>query len=211
MSSAKDRLRTDLPHIQWGLLAVLLALGIGGAVVMLTDNFLTSAQKLHADATKRLSDARKNLGAAQEDRMNMAAYAEEYAALLKRNIIGNEQRLDLIDGLEAIRNRNVVLGFKYAIAPQEPYKPPVALDSGNFAINMSRMSLSFDLLHEGQLAKFFDMLRNNANGWYMLDGCTVERLAKRGGGVSTDHTGLAPQLKAECKGEWLTLKNRNAP
>lgn len=198
--------RTDLPHYQWGLLALVLALLICGTAVAFSQGFLTRAQEAHNAAQKQLNDARKYLAAAQDDRANMAAYAEEYALLLRRNIIGNEQRLDWIDGLETIRNQNVVLGFKYTIAPQKVYKPPTALDSGNFTLNASEMKLDFDLLHEGQLVNFFNALRKNIKGEFLLDGCTVERLDK----TNTTH-GISPQLKAECSGEWLTLKNRNSP
>ena len=60
------------------------------------------------------------------------------------------------------------------------------------------MTLQFNLLHEGQLVNFFDALRTNINGLFILDHCTLERYAD---------TNI--QLKAECSGGWLTLKNRS--
>lgn len=198
--------KTDLPHYQWGLLTLLLTLLVCGTAVVFSQGYFTHAQDAHAAAQMQLNNARSNLTAAQDDRVNMAAYAEEYALLLNRNIIGNEQRLDWIDGLENIRRQNVVLGFKYAIAPQKAYTPPTAIDSGNFTLNASEMKLSFDLLHEGQLVNFFNALHNNIKGEFLLDGCTIERADK----ISIQQ-GIAPQLRAECSGEWLTLKNRNAP
>lgn len=198
--------KTDLPHYQWGLLALAATLLVGGTAVALSQGLLSKAETSHATAQKQLSDARKNLAAAQDDRANMANYAEEYALLLKHNIIGNEQRLDWIDGLESLRKQNVVLGFKYTIDPQKPYKSPTAVDSGNFTINASEMKLSLDLLHEGQLVNFFNALHNNIKGLFLLDGCVIERLDKTG-----NIPGLSAQLKAECHGEWLTLKNRNTP
>jgi hypothetical protein len=208
MSNGANSLKADLPHFQWGLLALLLALGVGVTVVMLAQSYFERAQKFQNSASKRLSDARTNLSAAQEDRLNMANYTQEYAAMLQRNIIGNENRLDWIDGLEAIRNQNLVLGFKYTIEPQKPYKPPVAVNSGNFSMNQSSMLLTFDLLHEGQLANFFRALRNNIKGQFLLDGCSIERVSSTSG---LDTAALAPQLTATCRGEWLTLKNRNTP
>ena len=72
----------------------------------------------------------------------------------------------------------------------------------------SDMSLTFDLLHEGQLIRFFDALRSSINGWFMLDGCSVTRTDNAS---DNSKAGSVPQLKAECKGGWLTLKNQNSP
>lgn len=198
--------KANLPHYKWGLLALVLTLGIGGAAVVFSQDFYNRAQNANSAAQKQLSNAHKELAAAQDDRVNMTTYAEEYALLLKRNIIGNEQRLDWIDGLETLRNQSMVMGFKYTISPQKAYKPPTTLDNGNFTLNTSEMKLNFDLLHEGQLVNFFNALRNNIKGEFLLDGCSIERLDK----TSAPH-GISPQLKAECSGGWLTLKNRNTP
>lgn len=201
-----NEFKSDLKHYRWGLLALVLTLGICGAAVALSQGFFLREQRADLAAQKRLSDALKELSAAQDDRANMANYAEEYSALLRRNIIGNEQRLDWIDGLETIRKQNVVLGFTYNIAPEKSYVPPAALDSGNFVLNASEMKLHFDLLHEGQLANFFNAVRSNIRGEFLLEACAVERLNS----AAPAH-GMSPQLTADCSGQWLTLKNRNAP
>lgn len=206
MSNLMDDFKTDLPHYRWGLLALVLVLAVCGTATMLSQGFLSRAKNTNTAGHKQLNDARKNLSAAQDDRANMATYAEEYEQLLKRNIIGDEQRIDWIDGLETLRKQNIVLGFTYAIAPQQTYKPPTALDSGNFILNASEMKLDFDLLHEGQLVNFFNALRIGIKGQFLLNGCSVERLDK-----ANTAPGITPQLKAECTGVWLTLKNRSAP
>ncbi len=196
--------QSDLPHIKWHLLGFLLVLGTGGAAVMLSENFVTQAQLSQQAAQRQVNEARGRLATAQDDRANMATYALEYSTLLQRKIIGNEQRLDWIEGLDKIQRHKRVLDFKYAIAPQQPYTPTPPLDSGNFELKLSNMTLQFDLLHEGQLINFFDTLRTDIKGWFILDHCALERSA------TAPETGTAPQLKAECTGGWLTLKNRNA-
>ena len=132
-------------------------------------------------------------------------FRSEYGTLLQRKIIGNDQRLDWIEGLEKIHQQQRVLDFKYAIAPQQPYTPAPPLDSGNFELNLSNMTLQLDLLHEGQLITFFDTLRTDIKGWFIIDHCSLERSA------AAPENGTVSQLKAECTGGWLTLKNRNAP
>lgn len=191
--------RSDLPHIKWSLLTFLLALTMGGSAVLISQKFANDAQIARRDAQQQLNAARSKLNAAHDDQENMATYTKEYSAIQRREIIGNEQRLNLIEGLETLRKRNRVLDFRYAIAPQQPYKTAPALDSGNFDLELSPMTLQIELLHEGQLIRFFDSLHRDMNGWFILDKCTLER-----------SPASVAQLKADCAGGWLTLKNRNA-
>jgi hypothetical protein len=193
--------QADFPHLKWSLLIFLCVLCASGATVVTSKNFVAHAQHEQHATQRHLNTVRSQLASADEDRRNMKAYTFEYGELLKRNIIGNDQRLDWIEGLEKIRKQHRVLDFKYTIAPQHPYTPHPTLGSGNFELNMSDMTLQFDLLHEEQLLDFFDTLRTGINGWFILDRCAMERSADSDATV---------KLKAECTGGWLTLKNRNA-
>jgi hypothetical protein len=191
--------QSDFPYIKWSVLAVVLTLTIGGSAVFVSHNYAHNAQNARRAAQQQLNEARSKLNAARDDQENMATYTKEYSAIQQREIIGEEQRLNLIEALEKMRKHNRVLDFKYAIAPQQPYKPVPALDGGNFDLRLSPMTLQMELLHEGQLINFFDSLRRDVNGWFILERCTLERAS-----------GQTAQLKADCAGGWLTLKNRNA-
>jgi hypothetical protein len=191
--------QADLPYIKWSLLTFILTLTIGVSLVFMSQKYAKDAQKARLKAQQQVTEVRSKVNAARDDQANMATYTKEYSAIQHREIIGDEQRLNLIEGLEALRKRNRVLDFKYAIAPQQAYKPTMALDSGNFDLKFSPMKLQIELLHEGQLINLFDSLRRDINGWFILDQCTLER-----------NTGTYAQLKADCAGGWLTMKNRNA-
>ena len=198
--------RADFPHLKWRLLTFLSALCAGGAALVSSENLVARTQREQHTAQRQLNEAHSQLAAANEDSENMQAYTLEYGELLKRNIIGDGRRLDWIEGLEKIRKQHRVLDFKYTIAPQRPYTPPPTQgkappDSGNFELDMSDMDLQFELLHEEQLMDFFDTLRTDTMGWFILDHCALERSAD---------PNATPRLKAECAGGWLTLKNRSA-
>ncbi|MDO8412708.1 MAG: hypothetical protein Q7S51_02840 [Gallionellaceae bacterium] len=195
--------KSDLPYIQWPLLSFFLILSLGSVAIMLSASYTTQANHNQQTAQRQLSEARSRLAAAQDDRQNMATYALEYNELLQRKIIGNDQRLDWIEDLEKLHRQNSVLDFKYTISPQQPYLPAPPLDSGSFDLKLSPMSLQFDLLHEQQLINFLDMLRSS-KGWFVIDHCALTRNS------TAPDNNLAPHLKAECGGGWLTLHNRNA-
>jgi hypothetical protein len=194
--------RSDLPHIQTSLIVFALSLTIGAGAVWLSDSFINQTLLSRQAAQKQLNDARNKLSTAEIDQENMGAYANEYEALEKRQIIGNEQRLDWIENLETLRKREYVLDYQYNIAPQQAYTPSPPLDAGNFNIMRSNMSLQFDLLHEEQLLHFFTALNTEFKGKFMLDHCSIERATS---------TKSEAQLNSECTGGWLSIKNKATP
>jgi len=203
--------KSDFHHIKWGLLVFLFVLCAGGAAIVVSKNFVHRSQRDQSDAKLQLIEARNQLANAKQDRENMKTYTLEYNNLLERNIIGNDQRLDWIEGMDKLRKQNLVLDFKYTVAPQKPYTPNVPLDSGNFDLNLSDMTLQFELLHEEQLTAFFDALRAGIKGWFILDHCSLERTAAVPDDYENDlfPSRTIPRLRAECTGGWLTLKNMN--
>jgi len=197
--------KEDLPLIRWNILAVCASLLISALVLYASGEYAKITHQERRGAQSQLNDARNHFNTAQEDQKNMAIYADEYGALIESKIIGDNHRLDWMEALEKIHQKNLTVDFRYNIAPQKTYAPQPAMDSGNFDIHYSEMKLQFDLLHEGQLLDFFTALRSQIKGWYQLEGCALKRENE------TSVTDVATHLKAECNGGWITLKNRNAP
>jgi hypothetical protein len=194
---------SDIPEIKWSLGAFVVSLAIAAALLDFSDTYKNDAQKELQTAQTKLTDARNQLATAQNDFENMATYKLEYEALETQKVIGNEQRLDWLEGLEKIRKQKIVLDFKYSIGPQQSYTPNPPIDTGNFALNLSPMTLQIDLLHEEQLDELFSAMMSQMEGWFILDRCALSAVAAP--------TGETTSLKADCAGGWLTMKNRSAP
>ncbi len=192
----------DLGDIKWSLLACLLAVIGAGALFSYSSSFEQKALQQLKQAQRLQADARSQLANAQSDLENMASYQMEYDDLVLQKVIGNEQRLDWIEGLEQLRAQKMVPDFKYTIGPQKPYAPNPPQSSGNFSLSLSPMNLQIELLHTEQLLRLFDALDTRLPGWFLLDQCSLSRNEKSTGG--------AP-LAAECSGGWFTMKNRSAP
>lgn len=196
--------KADFPLMRQSILALGASIAISAVVLYSSGKYAEKTQKDLRGAQRMLSEARNRLTAAQEDQKNMAIYADEYGTLIDRKIVGDDQRLDWMEDLEKLRRRNLVTDFRYSISPQMTYAPQPPIDSGNFDIHYSEMKLQFDLLHEEQLVNFFKALRSQIKGYYQLGGCSLQRAAGENSTTST-----FTQLKADCSGGWLTLKNRN--
>lgn len=205
--------KADFPLMRWSILAICASLLASALAIYSSGEYADKTQKNLRNAQRQLADARNRLNAAQDDQKNMAIYADEYGVLLERKIIGDNQRLDWMEGLEKIRMQNLAVDFRYNIAPQKIYAPQPAIDSGNFDINYSMTKLQLDLLHEGQLLDFFTAMRKQIKGHYQLEGCTLNRTTANPNADDDEitPTTVASHLKAECNGGWITLKNRNAP
>jgi hypothetical protein len=198
--------KSDLRILRGSILALGSSILVGAAIYYVSSTYIGNSQLDLVKARNTRNDARTRLAAAQEDRDNMSIYSSEYGELVKRKIIGDEQRLDWIEGMEKLRQLNLVWDFRYRIAPQKIYAPKSPIATGNFDIHYSEMGLQFNLLHELQLADFFSSLPRYIQGWYQLEGCTLKRSTATEDNAATSS---GTQLSAECTGGWITLKNRN--
>ncbi len=198
----------DLPLLKWSLLAFMFCLIIGGGAVWQSARYADHALKNMRSAQRQLIDAHKKLDDAESDRANMSIYARKYDMLVDYKIIGSEQRLDWMEELASLHQRHFVADFKYTIAPQQPYTPDPALDTGNFKLKLSGLSLQLNLLHEMQLIDFFDALRANIKGWFIIDHCTLERSNAKAG---ANDAASPSRLTAECAGGWITMQREVTP
>ncbi|MFA6120111.1 MAG: hypothetical protein WCT35_06135 [Sideroxydans sp.] len=194
---------SDIPEIKWSLGAFVISVAVVIGAATFSEDYRHNALKAKSSAQEQLNKARASLSIAQNDFENMATYKLEYEALESQKVIGNEQRLDWIEGLEKIRKQGIVLDFKYSIGPQQSFTPNPPLDAGSFALNLSPMTLQIDLLHEEQLDRLFSAMMMQMDGWFVLEHCALSS-------GTTQTTGIA-SLKADCAGGWLTMKNRSAP
>ncbi|WP_333844439.1 hypothetical protein [Pelomicrobium sp.] len=197
--------RQDWPHLRgtvfFAAAVLALALGaVGGA-----HQFKARMQQSYAALQAQVAQAHARLARTQEERKNLDDYYEEYRRLLARGVIGEEQRLDWIETIDRLRGRQQLFGARYTISPQRPFQPEIPLPDGPIDLRASDMRLQLTLLHEGELARFFEALREEANGLFLLRGCQVKRAAS---GVALR---FGPQLEADCQLTWVSLKDRPRP
>lgn len=213
--------KSDFPLIRREAFIFLVLLCVGIVAIVAGGVFVAQARLDSLDARRTMNEARNRLDQKTKEMRDWKSYSAEYNELLMRNIIGNERRTNWTEGLEKIRSKNQVIDFRYTISVQQPYSPPFPLDSGNFALHLSRMSIRLDLLHEEQLLVFLEALRTEINGWFILDHCSIERsriaLTKAHDSdapATSDNRAMQrilPNLRAECTGGWLTMQSRHAP
>ncbi|MBI4196062.1 MAG: hypothetical protein HY526_13405 [Betaproteobacteria bacterium] len=191
---------TDLKTLRAPLLVLAMTVVAAAAAVFYTDNLLEQSRRDLARHEAQLREARTRLYRSGEEKEAISRYLGAYRQLQHAGFIGEEQRINWLDGLRLANERTELFGVDYQINAQRPYPYAAALDAGPIALNQSVMKLRFRLLHEEDLMRFFTALAATGAGVFLVDECTLKRIDT--GAVSR----VQPNLLAECDLSWITAK-----
>lgn len=194
--------KRDLIHIRGALFVFLLVLITGAGALWSANHRLSQLDRDKKLAENRLNEVVARLTQVTTERENITRFSPQYQNLLARGIVGEERRLDWVEGIERIREQQQIFSMRYTISPQKNFSAAPNLTAQNFELKASDMALELNLLHEGKLLGFLDDLRRESVGFYLVDHCKVERIAP------AVEMRYAPQLKAECLLNWLTLQEK---
>lgn len=141
--------------------------------------------------------ARSSDAYVESEKQEIRAYQPLFLDLRRRHVVGAESRLDWVEAIRTIQERRRLLPLTYEIEPQQPYKLEGRLQTGDYQLRGSRMTLHMNLLHEGDLLDFLGDLRQH--GVFTVQQCQLRRAATAPNAAPT--AGLA----ADCTLNWLTL------
>ena len=161
-------------------LVVIVALaGVAVAIALVTGSYMywqmekTNDQRsisAQADAQNRVANARR-------EQNDLRDSAQTYQNLTARGIFIAEQRLDLIEAMNTLKDRHKLLELRYEIAPQRPLK---MASGGNYAavdVLASRIKLKVSAYHDGDLVAFLNDFPRIQRGFFPLDRCVITRAA----------------------------------
>ncbi|MBX3661549.1 MAG: hypothetical protein KF804_03760 [Burkholderiales bacterium] len=195
----------ELKALRVPLILLLVVIAAAAGAVYYTDLLRQQAQTTLVRAQAQQREAQTRMQRSGDEKTIIVQYVDRYRQLENAGFIGEEQRINWIDALRNANARTDLFGVSYEIGAQQPYAHAAELAPGPIALRQSRMRLDFRLLHEGDLLRFFDALREQGAGLFHLDQCTLRR---------TD-TGTAlryqPNITANCELAWITATPDAAP
>jgi len=185
---------------------VLLALSIAAAVgIVLGSNWYFEKEKRDSASTgKRLQEARTRVEGARRERDSLQESAEVFRTLVDHGLLQTEQRLDLVELVNALRARNQLAALDYEIAPQRALQLAGGRVFASVDVLASRVKLKARALHEGDLIGFVDGLAKTSNGFFPVDRCVMRRVEV------ADPDSIQPRVEADCALEWITLREKRA-
>jgi hypothetical protein len=181
------------------LLAVLLA--AAGAVKLTHDKVQAAQQQLTAQQTQ-LREAQTRLQKSGLEKELIIRYLPGYMQLASIGFVGEEQRINWLDALRVVNQTGDLFGVNYELSPRRHYPLASMLSPGQMNVMQSVMKLRFQMLHEGDLPRFFELLSNQKAGLFMVDQCDLKR-------ISSAHSArYQPNLAADCQLSWITAQPR---
>jgi hypothetical protein len=197
--------RSDFQALKNPLLVFLAVTLIGAATVYYSER-LRATQRLELVRQQaQLKDARTRLQKSGDEREIIIRYLDRYRQMERLGYIGEEQRINWLDGLRLANRQADLFGVEYQIGAQRPYAYAADFNPGQLALNQSVMRLRFRLLHEEDLLRFFNALARQGNGLFTIDQCMLRRINT--GGIIR----YQPNVNAECDLSWITVKVAPGP
>ena len=182
-------------------LIALLVVAIAGAMAVYhSDRMKKAAAQQLAQQQNLLKDARTRLQRSGEEKDIIVRYLDGFRQLQSDGFIGEEQRINWLDGLRLANQQADLFGVDYQIGTQGPYPYAPELVPGQLQLNQSVMRLHFRLLHEGDLMRFLSALGRQGGGIFSVDQCTLKRADTRG------VIRYQPNATADCELSWITAK-----
>ena len=196
----------DLQILRLPLAILAVVLALGTTSVIFTRSQLQQADAALENQRRAFSHAQTRFRKSGEERDIIIRHLPAYRALEQQGFIGAEQRINWLDAIRLTNRELKMFGAEYQIGAQQPYPPPPELDTGAFQLHRSTMKLSFKLLHEDDLMRFFDNLTQLKAAFFTLDECVLQRLAN-----TTITLHFQPALQATCQLNWITITPNAAP
>jgi len=195
----------DFQTLRNPLIALLVVALIGAAIVYYSESMLVTARQQLSRQQAQLKDARTRLQKSGDEKEIIVRYIDRYRQMERIGYIGDEQRINWLDGLRLANRQADLFGVEYQIGAQKAYAYAVDYNPGQLALNQSVMRLRFRLLHEEDLLRFFNALARQGNGLFTIDQCNLRRINT--GGVIR----YQPNVNAECDLSWITVKVGGQP
>src|SRR5690349_15488631 len=196
--------REELRRLALPLMIALALSAAGASFIWSAGQALASAQRglVAAQAERRQNNER--LARIAEEEREVRSTIDVYQQLKRLNILGEERRLEWADAITRIRTQRELLDMRYMVERQRllttiPGKP------GNVDFYASTMKVDLQLLHEEDLLRFLDDLRQSGNAFYAVKKCGITRTGQTIGGAT-----MAPRRRADCDIDLITIVDRSA-
>jgi hypothetical protein len=190
----------DLLALRNPVIALILTLALGAGLIYYLDQSLTTARRELAGQQNQLREARTRLQKSGDEKQIIVRYLSNYQYLQRLGFVGEEQRINWLEGLRLSNQQTQLFGVDYQIGAQQPYPYASDLEPGQLTLQQSLMKISFRMLHEGDLLRFLGTLAKQGVGVFSVNQCVVQRM-DTGGSIR-----FQPNLQADCELAWITAR-----
>jgi hypothetical protein len=195
----------ELKALRTPLILLALTLAAAAGAIYYTHLLHQQGKVTLAQKQKQLSEAKTRMQRSGDEKAIIVQFVDRYRQLQQSGFAGEEQRINWLDALRSANERTDLFGINYEIGAQQPYPYAAELNPGKISLRQSLMKLDFQILHEGDLLRFFEVLRAQNAGLFHLEQCLMRR---------TDTSGalrFQPNISASCQLAWITASPEASP
>lgn len=193
--------RDDVKRLRSPLALALALVGVGAAVLLMSDSYLDSSKKLRdASRASRVGAQERVLRVSEEER-EIKENIVDYERMREQGMMSDQNRIDWIESIARIKNNRKLFEIKYRIEAQRSldYQGIAATGGADFVV--SRMRLEMLLLHENDLLDFLTDLQATKKAYVSVRQCAMTRIQR-----GTAATTLQPRLRAECQVDLVSVR-----
>jgi hypothetical protein len=193
-------LRDDVPVIRKAAIMFAICLLLGAALVGVSQYFLAKQKAVQLQAQAELAEAQGQYTAATNEKNEIRDFQPKYIELVRRNFIGEEKRIDVIEHIHAIQQKRKFLPITYEILPQQVVQLDPSMSTGELELRGSTLVLHMGLLHELDMLTFLNDLRTA--GSFVPQSCSMKQID------TSREFSLSARLEAECSLIWVSMGRR---
>lgn len=191
----------EWPYLRSAVVLLAGSAALGAALLAGSAVFESRMERDYLHHSDRLAETSRRYLAVDEEEKVIRDYLPRFAELDKNGLSGEERRLSWIETLQVAGDALRLPSLGYEIRAQKPYQPGTASEPGRYRVFVSEMTLSMQLLHEGDLFALLDLLDERAQGVYTVSSCEMTRNF-----VELTDNPVAGNIIADCLLEWFTVK-----
>jgi len=148
----------DLKALRTPIVILAVIIIIGAVAIFYLNQSLGALRRDFAQQTNQMREARTRLQRSGDEKQVIIRQLPAYRNLERIGFVGEEQRLNWVEGLRLSNQQSQLFGITYQIGAQQPYPYAAELNPGQLTINHSLMKMNFNLLHEGDLMRLLTTL-----------------------------------------------------
>lgn len=192
--------KQEWKRLQWPIGMLVFSILVMAVLVNHTQSNVSFFEAEHAKQERLLKEAKQKLQLSGQEKDTITTFLPQYQRLIDIGFVGEEKRIEWLDALRNVHDQSRLFKVDYMIDKQSAFKTTLPLDLGPFVLYKSMMTISLDMLHEGDIITLLVGLNDKAHAPYILRQCEIRRLTNQ---LRTDV--MQPSFQAICELDWITL------
>ena len=188
------------PIIKRPLILFVVVVAFAIIITVISDSYLNHAYDGRESEKRAMRIWKNKIDGSRESNKIIDEYEKRYLELVKKNVVGDENRLNWLETLQAIANARNMPSVKYNVSSQKLLEDKTGQHQAQgLRVYRSAMTLDMQMAHEGDLFAILNALEEKAQGLFVVDKCNIE--------ASSVTANSKDNMNAYCELGWYTFNS----